>query len=181
MRQFFGLLLLAPCVLASVSGCNKCDANQAQNKMLALGKVQARLAADGGEAAQAVSLRVSQDSGPVSELIAQGKYDEACVMADEVAKKLGVDLTKEQEGVLTVEQLAENGGKGTGTCSVVDAAKKQMEVIAALQAEIDTGRKSSTYIAQFNDDTRDYAQLLTTNPSEACALLDRVKAKYKLP
>jgi len=170
--------------LASVillSGCsNECDSNQAMNKMLALGKVQGRLVAKGGDAGMEVAGSFAKDQGIVSELIAQKKYAEACAKADEVAKAHGIDLQAEQKDMITIEQLAKDGGKGSGTCSIADAATKQMEVHGLLQKEVDAGRRSTDVFREFNDDTVGYAEMLSTNPSKACDLMDKLKEKYKL-
>lgn len=148
--------------------------------MLALGKVQARLYAEGGEGLTKFASSFTQETGPISELIAKQQYTEACQMAEEIAKKYKIDLAAEQEGMITIEQLTKDGGKGSGTCSIADAAKRQMELHAQLQAEVDAGRKTSDIFRQFGEDTRGYAQMLSTDPSAACKLFDDLKKKYEL-
>ncbi len=175
-RIFLALLLIT----AGTSCSGGCDANQATNKMLALNKVQGRLASHGSAVDSATSVALAKESGAISELIAQQKYGEACEQAEALAKRMGLDLAKEQEGMLTIEQLAKDGGKGSGTCSVADAAKKQMEVHAMLQAEVDAGKRTSDIFAQFGEDTKGYAELLATNPSKACELLEELKKRYGL-
>lgn len=173
---------LAPILaLFFITACsNNCDSNQATNKMLALGKVQGRLMSDGGEATANFASQLAIESGAVSELIAQQKYNEACAKANEIAAKYEIDLDKEQKDMITIEQLAKDGGKGSGTCSIGDAAKKQMELHGLLQKEVDAGRMTSEVFRQFNDDTKSFAELLSTNPSKACELIDNLKVKYKL-
>lgn len=177
MKSAFVVILLS---LASCSQSRTCDESQAYNKMLALGKVQGRLAADGGAVGTSMSAALGVESGKVSELIAQKKYEEACQMAEGIAKKLEINLAEEQKNMITFEQLAKDGGKGSGTCSIADAAKKQMDVHGLLQAEVDAGRRSTDVFQQFNDDTKSYAELLSTDPSAACKLMDDLKTKYKL-
>lgn len=176
---------IVPLVLAAlVVACadpNACTAEKATNKLLALGSIQARLVARGGESGQALALRIAQDSAPVAELIAQKKYAEACASADELARRLDIkDLEAQEKDMLTVQQLRADGGKGGGRCSLEDAAKRQMEVHGLLQAEVNAGRRSPDVFRDFNKDTLAFGELLSKNPSEACALLDRVKKQYGL-
>lgn len=148
--------------------------------MLALNNVQSRLVAKGGDGGMAIAGRIAMDAAAVSELIAQQKYPEACKKADEVAGELTIDLNNEMKEIVTIEQLAKDGGKGNGTCSIADAAKKQMEIHALLQVEVNAGRKGQEIFQQFNEDTKEYAQFLSTDPSKACELLGKVKNKYGL-
>lgn len=174
------LAVLAVSVTAC-SGSKVCDADRATNKLLALGSIQARLAAKGGESGQKLALYFAQHSGVVAELIAQKKYPEACAKADELAQEFGIkDLEEQEKGMLTIQQLRKDGGKGGGKCSLEDAAKKQMGVHGLLQAEVNAGRRSPDVFRDFNKDTAGFGELLTKNPSQACELMDRVKEKYHL-
>jgi hypothetical protein len=173
------LLALSLCTIAACSG-SSCDENKAYNKMLALNKIQGRLLAKGGDVGTPLGLSLTNEIGAVSEFIARKDYAGACAKADELAKKLGADLDNEQKGMITYEQLKVDGGKGSGSCSIADAAKKQMEVHGLLQAEVDAGRMDSDIFRTFNEDTVGFAEMLSTNPSAACELLDRLKTKYKL-
>ncbi len=167
--------------LFAVVGCSKeCDMNQASNKMLAFGKVQGRVISKGGDSGLAFSALLTQETTPVTELIAKQHYSEACNLADEIAKKHGIDLDAEMKDMITMEQLAKDGGKGSGNCSIADAAKKQMELHGLLQAEVDAGRRDSEVFRQFSEDTRPFAEYLSTNPSKACELIEQLKTKYKL-
>jgi hypothetical protein len=168
-------------VLTLIAACSKpCDSNTAMNKLLAFNKIQGRVLAKGGEGLEAYGLALGQETGPASELIAQQKYAEACKALDELAAKYKIDLDKEQEGMITIEDLAKDGGKGTGNCSIADAAQKQMELHGLLQAEVDAGRKTTAIFSTFNEDTKGYAEMLSTNPSKACELFETLKKKYGL-
>lgn len=170
------LTVLAVSVTAC-SGPKVCDADRANNKLLALGSIQARLVSKGGESGQKLALHFAQRSAAVAELIAQKQYPEACAKADELAQEFGIkDLEEQEKGMLTIQQLRKDGGK----CSLEDASKKQMEVHGLLQAEVNAGRRSPDVFRDFNKDTASFGELLTKNPSQACELMDRVKEKYHL-
>jgi hypothetical protein len=180
MLRLFFFLPVALLILSSCSKSSGCDSNQATNKMLALGKVQSRLVSKGGDAGAKLALTLAQESAPVGELIGKEKFLEACELADSLATKYKLDLTAEQKDMLTIEELQKDGGKGSGACSITDAANRQMEVHAALQAQVDAGTKSSEVFQQFNKDTISFGELIATDPSKACALLDDLKKKYEL-
>jgi len=55
-----------------------------------------------------------------------------------------------------------------------------MDVHGLLQAEVTAGKRSSDVFREFGDDTKRFGELLTTNPSAACALMDELKTKYNL-
>lgn len=137
--------------------------------------------ADGGDASQNFAVAFQQETGAIDELIGAKKYDDACRKADEIAAKYKIDLTKEQQGLVTAEKLAADGGKGTGTCSVADAAKMQMEIHGLLQADVQAGKRTPAIFETFNYDTRGYGEMLVTDPSKACALFDGLRKKYGLP
>lgn len=174
LLTFFLVTVLGACSSSS------CDANEAQNKLLAIGKLQGRLLTQGGEGIEAFANSLTQETGPIYELVAQQKYNEACKQIALLEEKYKLDLKKEQEGMLTIEQLAADGGKGTGTCSIADAAKKQMELHGKIQAAVDAGKKDSSLFAMFNEDTSSVAEFLSTDPSRACALFEQLQKKYDL-
>lgn len=67
---------------------------------------------------------------------------------------------------------------GSKDCTIADAARKQMELHGKLQAQVDAGKMNSDIFRTFNEDTKDYANMLATNPAEACKLFERLKVKY---
>ena len=71
--------------------------------------------------------------------------------------------------------LAIDSSKG---CSIVDAARMQMDLHGKLQKEVDAGTRSSEIFRTFNEDTKDYANLLATNPPAACQMFERLRVKY---
>ncbi|RIL06773.1 MAG: hypothetical protein DCC75_10575 [Proteobacteria bacterium] len=63
-------------------------------------------------------------------------------------------------------------------CTIADAAKKQMELHGLLQAQVNAGKMNSDIFRTFNDDTKDYAEMLSSNPNDACQLFERLRIKY---
>ena len=182
MKSLHITALVAVLSLAALPACSggSCSESEAYNKMLALQSVQGRLIAKGGAGGTLVANSMTADSGKISELIAVKDYGAACAKADEMAKKLGINFAEEQKGMISYEQLQADGGKGSGTCSVADAATKNMEVHGMIQAEVDAGRMSSEMFRTFGNDTKGLAEMYSTNPSKACELLESLKIKYKL-
>jgi len=85
-----------------------------------------------------------------------------------------VALLKQRTETLPIVAVESNGT----TCTIVDAARKQMEIHGLLQAQVDAGKRSSEIFRTFSDDTKEYGRLLTENPAEACRLLERLRIKY---
>lgn len=70
-------------------------------------------------------------------------------------------------------------GKISGSkCTIVDAAKKQMEIHGLLQKQVDAGKFSTDIFRTFGEDTKDYGDLLTSDPGKACDLLENLRIKY---
>ncbi len=144
------------------------------------------------------------DGSPLLQAIRDGNADVVKVLLENGAdpRKAGKDgvaplQLAEQYGQTEIKALIEKqvgGGvaaaeqpktyaieavtSGGTTCTIVDAAKKQMEIHALLQAQVDAGKMDSNIFRTFNDDTVDYGKLLTENPAEACNLLERLRKKY---
>lgn len=68
--------------------------------------------------------------------------------------------------------------RADGECTIVDAARKQMEIQGLLQAQVNAGKMSDDIFRTFNEDTTEYARLLTEDPPAACRLLEKLRAKY---
>lgn len=166
--------------LAACSGSNECSESDAYNKMMALGRAQARIVASGSPSSMSIVSNLTLESGAISELIAARKFQEACNKADDVAKGYGFDLAAEMKGMVTIEQLAKDGGKGSGTCSLAEAAQKQMAVHQLLQEQVDKGKASTDVFRKFNDDTSKFGELMYTDPSAVCLKLEELKKSYGL-
>ena len=179
-KLLFSLTISFSVLLLACSGSSECSESEAYNKMLALGRAQARIVAANPASSGEVAAGLTVESGAISELIAARKFQEACIRADAVAKKVGIDIAAEMKGMLTIEQLANDGGKGSGVCSLADAAQKQMQVHQLLQAQVDQGKASSDVFRKFNDDTAKFGELMYTDPSAVCQKLEELKKSYGL-
>ena len=70
----------------------------------------------------------------------------------------------------------EDNGSG---CTIVDAAKMQMQLHGPLQEQVNAGKMSSDIFRTFNEDTKEYGDMLSRNrPDEACKLFEKLKVKY---
>lgn len=177
-------------LLLFTSACNQqteekkpeiCDKNMAMNKMLALNKVQSRVVAEGGEAGLNFSTTLAQESEPVMTLIREGRYQDACLEADKLEEKYQLDLNNEIKNMVTYEQLEKDSKEENETeCTVGNAAIMQMELHADLKAEVDSGRMNNAIFRLFNEDTKGYAEMLSTEPSKACELFKDLRVKYGL-
>lgn len=180
MKRIYFVVLAMIFILVIACDSKSCDETQAYNKMLALNKVVGRMFSKGGEGLTKVAAFIQTESGVVSELIAQKKFTEACAKAEEIAGQYKINLADEMKDMVTFEQLAKDGGKGTGGCSIADAATRQMALHSLLQAEVDAGRKGTDIFSTFNQDTKSFAEMLSTDPTKACELIDQLKLKYGL-
>ncbi len=76
--------------------------------------------------------------------------------------------------VYSLDPVTSNGT----TCSIADAARRQMEIHELLQKQVDAGKMDSDIFRTFGEDTKEFGRLLTENPAEACRLLEKLRTKY---
>lgn len=174
MKLYHFSLCLLSVLLGACSGTQQCDANQAHDKILALSKAVAQ-AATGTSAAS--SAAVQDELGLMRQLIAQGKFVEACAKAEEFAKIHRIDLTQTEA---SSGQPGKNSGQHNLSCSREEAAGKQKQIQDILKAEVDAGRKGPEIFERFNEDVQPISDMLSRNPAAACNLLDRLIQKYSL-
>lgn len=166
-------------ILLICSSCTReCTEEQAYNKLLALGRIQSRFAASGPGIGATSAAALGNETGPISELIAAGKLGEACKAADALAAKLGANLENEMKDIVSYKDLLKDGGKGSGKCSIADAAQKQMVIHSKIQEKVDAGEIDSEVFKSFGNDLAKFGELMSTNPSEYCVKLDGLAERY---
>lgn len=157
-----------------------CTQAQAYNKMLALGRAQARIMAANPSGGQTIGARISIEVSRVGQVLADKKFSEACAKYDEIAGRYDLDLKKESNGLITYEELAKDGGKRGGICSQADASKKVIDLNRQVSEKVSRGESKQDAFQQFNEDAGRLSELLYTDPSKMCASLDGLKGKYGL-
>lgn len=179
---FCALAVACAIIILSSSGvsADTCTESQAFNKMMALNRAQGRMMNGGNITANSPAVLLAKESAPIGQLMAQKKFGDACAQYDALATKYKIDLVAESKGLLTLEQLTKDGGKGNGTCSVADASKKLMGLHQQLENKAAKGDVSRDVFKTFGEDTKAVGELMVTNPTKACELLDTVKTKYQL-
>ena len=71
-----------------------------------------------------------------------------------------------------------NFNPNSDACTIVDAARKQMNLHGRLQKLVDAGKKDMEIFHTFSVDSVEFSTLLSSNPPAACKLLDRLAVKY---
>ena len=184
---FLCLLFVLLAVSAS-SSFAECNRDQAFNKMMVLGHAQTKMNTEisslpSGRAKQVKQLRwaeLSKEVAMVGSTLAAEKYTEACGEYDRIAKKYDIDLEKSSSGVITMEQIRKDGGKGSGPCSQADASKKLMGMSEQLQDRAANGEISRGVLSAFFEETEPLGAMMYTDPGAVCKKLDSLKPKYEL-
>jgi ankyrin repeat protein len=83
--------------------------------------------------------------------------------------------TNTEPGTATAQAAAP---KSVIKCSMVDAARMQMILHGSLEDQVALGNMSSEIFRTFGEDTKDYAQMLADDPSQACGLFEDLAKKY---
>lgn len=63
-------------------------------------------------------------------------------------------------------------------CTVGDASRMHMLLHSELEERVNAGKMKSDIFGTFSNDTKNWSQLLTNDPSSACKLLESLAAKY---
>ncbi len=164
----------------------ECNENQAFNKMMAFN--QAWMKYQQGYMARAQKnpdehqkfRSGAERSGALGAKLANKEWDAVCAGYDALAKEYGFNLTKSAEGMLTIEQLKKDGGKGQGRCSLEDAAKRYMQMEQKFQDRNANGEVTLEVARAFRADTEPIGLEMNKNPSAVCDKVDTLSKKYGL-
>ena len=157
-----------------------CDKNMAMNKYLALKQSETNVVAKLGEKALVVSKRIGEDAELVLELIKEGLYQEACIKTKKLERKHYLNLQEIEGNMITYEE-AEKFTKNEQTeCNKRNASIKHTKLKEDLNKEVNSGRMDNAVFQLFEEDTKDYADLLKNNPNGACELISNLRIKYGL-
>ena len=174
------VFLMAPLLFAVNAQAADCNEKQAYNTMLAFNRALSRMMAQSNMTPNSPGIKAATESAPAGQLIADKKFAQACRKYQELAKKYQVDLAKEADGLITMEQAEKDGGKGSGGCSQADAHMKMMNMHQQLEDKAATGDVEHKQSLKFAEETKAFGDLIFTNPSEMCRRLDALKPKYGL-
>lgn len=167
----------------------ECTRDQAFNKMMKINQLSASLQSEVplDPRANPTGMKSSYERlkdytdmmAPAGQLLADGKYNEACKIYDSVAARFGFDL--KTSNALTMDDLRKDGGrKKAGGCDVTELARRNAEFAAAFASAYAAGAFSFEQQRQFSKDSEKLNMLATSDPSQACEEIARLKTKYGL-
>jgi len=144
-----------------------------------LGKARQEMMATPNTSRSAIAA-LAKDVTSVGQILADENYDLACRRYDEIAAKHNIDLTRQQEGMITMEELRNDGGKRGGECSAPEASKRVMGYMNQLQDKTALGDIDGSEMAGFMAEMQKFGPLLYTDPSQYCKEADAVAKRYGL-
>jgi hypothetical protein len=186
MKQIFlCLVVIAFPTLAQT----ECTRDQAFNKMMKINQLSASLQAEvpldprsdpaDSNAAYERMNEFTEMMAPTGQLLAAGKYNEACKAYDAIAQKFGFDM--KGSNALSMEQLRKDGGKKkAGDCDVTELARRTVELATDFQKANDAGKFTYERQRQFSKDSEKMNMLATSDPGAACSEIARLRAEYAL-
>jgi hypothetical protein len=167
-------------LLMSPFDAEACTQEQAFNKMMALGRAKQAMMSGAGSSRekQIEAADFAKEIGDVGQVLADGRYAEACKYYDAIARKYSVDMEEASKGMITMEQLAKDGGRQGGRCSQADASQKLMEITNDMTDKMALGEYPYSAFSAFMGEVEKHNDLMYTNPSAYCDTLDGLKSKY---
>lgn len=177
VRLFYLALILGICLPTPAMACTQ---NEAFNKMMALGRANQAMLRGAGQdrAKQITAADMATEVTSVSDYLAKEKYAEACKYYDAIARKYSIDMEEAAEGMITMEELAKDGGRRGGRCSQADASKKVMEITNVINDKVAMGDVSGDVLKRFLAEAGKHNDLIYANPSAYCDEIDKIKKKY---
>lgn len=186
MKQIF--LCLVVIAFPSLAH-TECTRDQAFNKMMKINQLSASLQAEvpldprsnpgGSNAAYERMKEFTDMMAPTGQLLADGKYNDACKAYETIAQKFGFDM--KGPNALTMEQLRKDGAKKKSSdCDISEMARKNMELVTDFQKAYDAGKFTYERQRQFSKDSEKLNMLATSDPGAACREIARLRAEYGL-
>ena len=181
------LLALALSLSAATAHAD-CTRDDAFNKMMALNQYGMRLQAalpdplkdpDGYNANYKKVMDFNTRLGNVGQTLADGKYGEACATYDALAKDYGVDYAAQAVRPLSAYEADAKAPPKAG-CDIVEASKRSMWLTTAFQQHAEAKKLDREAWVTFGNETEPVGLAMQQDPAEACAMIDRIAAKYGL-
>jgi hypothetical protein len=138
------------------------------------------MSAAGDNARQLQVAELAKEVGDVGQVLADGKYTEACGYYDKIAKKYDIDLNESAKGMVTMEEIRKDGGKQGGSCSQSDASVKLMEMSQKMEDKAAMGDITRGTLGDFLKEASSHSDLIYSNPSKFCVKLDQIATKYSV-
>jgi len=181
----YGPLLLTLLSLGSAAQA-ACDREQAFNRMMALNQFGMKLQAElpdpledpagyraNYERVQAFGTELSSGG----QLLASGRYDEACALYDRLSRAYAVD-----EAAQAVQPLSayEQPATPTTGCDLAEAALRAAWLNEAFQKHAAERSLDRQAWVKFGNETEPLGLAMQQDPQRACELIDEVAGRYGL-
>ena len=163
-----------------ISNAYACTEEEANNKMIMLGRAQHQMMNGSKENPQALgqAVMLAMEVSNVGKVMAEKKYKEACQYYDQIALKFKIDFKEYAKDTLKVKdykQMASGKYKG---CTFVQAKDKMMATVHELEDKVALGEADSSVMSQYIDEATTYNDFLYTNPNIYCAKMAELRKKY---
>lgn len=170
------------CSFNLLETANACTKDQAFNKMMSIGRAQQSMmhGAAGNNAKMLQVAELAKEVADVGQVLADGKYTEACSYYDKIARKYKVDLKESSKGMVTMDEIRKDGGKKGGACSQSEASIKMTEMSEKMSDKAALGDIPHDTLRNFLIEIGTHNDLIYSNPSAFCAKLDDLAVKYSV-
>ena len=185
MKKFTTMVTkIALLTALTVTSTLACTESEAFNKMMAIGRVQQAMGIEAQNDDKERTLTkmlhsLNDDMQNINQAyMMKNEYDNACSAYDSVVQKYNIDMNKASDGMLTVEQLKEDGGKNGGSCSLAEASIKMMDTIGKMQKLMNDADIAMEEFEEFSSKHEKIIPLMSTEPSKYCDKLNNIAKKY---
>ncbi len=185
MNILRNVLIISSLLFSSLNTAyaEKCTKDQAMNRMMAMNRASDRMLKEVGPSHDARRKQVvlNQELAAVGVFLGDGKYNEACSIYSEIAKKWGINIEEASKGMLTMKDLKKDGGKSRGgKCSLADASIKMNTLLQKLSSMKAEGQEVDAISKEYHTLIGEKSDLMSTNPSAFCDEIDGFKKLYSI-